>query len=438
MKIAALGCAALGFMAPTSSQLAQSEPIDTDSARLVGVSLVEGPSGALTSTPISSKSAETSLQRGSESQKLLSPNGAESDLFGFAASVSGDHALIGAYGDYDQTLGGGSVLVFRFTGDQWMHKQTLVPNEVGPAYFGQSVEIDGSRAVIGAPNDNDNGFVSGSAYVFEFDGQHWTESAKLLASDGSPYDHFGISVALSGNLIVVGALGDDDLGDLSGSAYVFAYDNGMWSESTKLVPSDGQAGDIFGWDVDIYDSRLLVGSKRSAYVYDNAEALWSESSQLAPSSGAAGDLFERSVSLYADRALVVAPHTGLAAFVFEFDGSSWNQTEILVPTDGPPTGTFGRSVELFGDRALIGHPTDDDNGVNSGSAYVFSFENGEWVESAKLLPADGQENDEFGVAVSLSGSFELIGAPYEDTLGSSAGSAYVFEENLVFRSDFED
>ena len=87
--------------------------------------------------------------------------------------------------------------------------------------FGFSVAVSGDTAVIGAIFDDDAGSFSGSAYVFTRSGTTWTEQAKLTASDGAWGDLFGNSVAISGDTLLVGAYGDDDLGDGSGSAYVF-------------------------------------------------------------------------------------------------------------------------------------------------------------------------------------------------------------------------
>ncbi len=95
----------------------------------------------------------------------------------------------------------------------------------GEAYtnFGNSVAIDGNLALIGAYRDNGNGSNSGSAYLYRFDGSSWQEEAKLLASDGASEDNFGRSVSIDGNLALVGAYWDDDNGSNSGSAYIFNF-----------------------------------------------------------------------------------------------------------------------------------------------------------------------------------------------------------------------
>ncbi|MDP6693784.1 MAG: FG-GAP repeat protein, partial [Phycisphaerales bacterium] len=102
-------------------------------------------------------------------------------------------------------------------------------------YFGYSVSISGNRALIGVYGDDDNGSNSGSAYVFNFDGSTWQEEAKLLPSDGASHEKFGISAAISGDTLVVGAYTDDDNGVSSGSAYIYRFDGSTWQEEAKLL-----------------------------------------------------------------------------------------------------------------------------------------------------------------------------------------------------------
>ncbi len=102
-------------------------------------------------------------------------------------------------------------------------------------YQGISVSVDGNTAVVGASGDENN---RGSAYVFKYDGAAWTETSRLIASDGEAYDGFGQSVFVSGRTIVVSSPRDRDNGRGSGSAYVFTYDGESWAETAKLIASD--------------------------------------------------------------------------------------------------------------------------------------------------------------------------------------------------------
>lgn len=143
-------------------------------------------------------------------------------------------------------------------------EKLLAADGAADDYFGYSVGVSGIHAVIGAHQDDDSGPSSGSAYVFRYNGSHWIEDAKLVASDGAENDEFGAAVAISGDTAVIGAWLDDDLGNWSGSAYVFEFDGSIWTQEAKLIPSDGGYGDWFGASDDD-DNGLGSGS---VYVYD--------------------------------------------------------------------------------------------------------------------------------------------------------------------------
>lgn len=106
-------------------------------------------------------------------------------------------------------------------GDWAQEAKLLASDGEAEERFGWSVSISGDTAIVGARYDDDNGSHSGSAYVFHYDGATWVQEAKLLACDGAASDFFGYSVSISGHTAVIGACGDDDNGDYSGSAYVF-------------------------------------------------------------------------------------------------------------------------------------------------------------------------------------------------------------------------
>ena len=149
-------------------------------------------------------------------QKLLADDGAAGDSFGISVAVSGDTAVIGAYGDDGLS---GSAYVFVRADGTWSQQAKLTAADVAIGnYFGYSVSVSGDTAVIGAYADDDKGSGSGSAYVFvRAAGGTWSQQAKLTADDGANFDRFGGSVAVSGDMAVIGAFIDDD----KGSAYMF-------------------------------------------------------------------------------------------------------------------------------------------------------------------------------------------------------------------------
>ncbi|MEW6746657.1 MAG: FG-GAP repeat protein, partial [Planctomycetota bacterium] len=130
--------------------------------------------------------------------------------------------LIGAPLDDDAGFGTGAAYVFRYDGSTWVEEQKLLASDMEAFdYFGSWVSLSGNLALIGGPGNNDAGVDSGSAYIFRHDGSSWVEVEKLVPSDGEAYESFGSYVSLSGDLAAVGAITDDDLGSLSGSAYLF-------------------------------------------------------------------------------------------------------------------------------------------------------------------------------------------------------------------------
>ncbi len=321
----------------------------------------------------------------------------------------------------------------------WTEKQKLLASDAAAGdYFGGSVSLDGDTALIGVKYDDDNGVSSGSAYVFTRTGTTWTQQGKLLASDGVAGDQFGWSVSLSGNTALIGASWDDDNGVSSGSAYVFTRTGTTWTQQAKLFASDGAAGDFFGVSVSLSGDTALIGAawdddkgvdSGSAYVFTRTGITWTEQAKLFASDGAAGDFFGWSVSLAGDATFIGAymnDDKGVdsgSAYVFTRTGTTWTEQAKLFASDAAPGDYFGISVSLDGDTALIGAYKDDDKGVDSGSAYVFTRTGITWTQQAKLLASDGTEEDYFGLSVSLSTDTALIGAPLAGNNG--AGSSYV-------------
>jgi len=339
--------------------------------------------------------------------------------FGNSVSASGDRLLVGASGDDANVGNSGSAYIFTHDGITWAEEAKLIASDGATNdYFGHSVSLSGDYALIGAIGDDDNGSESGSAYVFHFDGSNWVEEAKLTASDGAAIDHFGESVSLSGNYALVGAPYDDDNGTASGSAYIFHFDGSNWADEMKLTASDGAASDYFGESVSLSGDYALIGTffGGSTYVFHFDGSTWVEETKLI----AGGS----EVSLSGNYALIGTLSD--SASIFHFDGSTWVEEAKLAASDGTGSDGFGHSVSLSGNYALIGAPYDDDSGTSSGSAYIFHFDGSTWVEEAKLTASDGAPSDLFGWSVSLLANYALIGTIFDDDNGSNAGSAYVY------------
>ncbi len=395
-----------------------------------------------------------------ELAKLTASDAAAGDEFGISVAGSGDVTVVGARFDDDNGIDSGSAYVFRWNGSAWLQEAKLSASDGSPGdQFGFSVSISGDVAVIGAFLDDDGGTDSGSAYMFRWNGSRWVQEAKLTASDGAADDFFGLSVAVSGELAVVGAVWDEDacLGNPNsnpncnpGSAYVFERPAGGWvdmTETAKLTASDGTAGEEFGFSVAVYGEVAVVGARLdddngmfsgSAYVFQKPRGGWvdmTETAKLTASDGAAIDVFGSSVGLSGDMAVVGAHLDGDnrgsagSAYVFERPAGGWvdmTETAKLTASDGTAGDQFGFSVAVSGDVVLITAVHDDDNGVNSGSAYVFRFDGTDWIEEAKLTASDGAPSDDFGLSVAVSGDVAVFGAFWDDDNGGQSGSVYVF------------
>ena len=320
--------------------------------------------------------------------KLTASDAAQQDFFGRSVAISGDAVLIGAYADDEAGASSGSAYVFRFDGRQWIEETKLTASDASPGdRFGLAVALSNDMAVIGAAFNGDGGFYSGSVYVYRFDGAAWVEEAKLTAADAAPNDLFGFSVAVSGDRIVVGTYLDDDLGNDAGAAYVYRFDGRNWNEEAKLVASDAAPFDQFGFSVAVSDDRVAVG----AHLDDDAGS-----------------------------------RSG-AAYVFRFDGAEWVEEAKLAASDAAALDQFGVAVSISSDTVVIGALADDDAGPQSGGAYVYRFDGLNWIEQAKLTASDADEEDKFGQSVSVSGDTAVVGAYMNTTEnGQWSGSVYVF------------
>ena len=266
--------------------------------------------------------------------KLLAPVGSTVDSYGWSVATYGDTIIVGAPHDDDFGTFSGSAHVFVRSGDEWTHQaKLLAPDGAAFGNFGHSVAIYGDNVVVGAWGDAGNGMASGSAHVFVRSGGNWTQQAKLLAPDGAQVDFFGYSVGIYQDTIVVGAGWDDDNGEDSGSAHVYARSGDNWTHQAKLLAPDGVSGDLFGDCVAIYEDTVVLG----AYLDDDK-------------GGDSG-----------------------SAYVFHWRGETWTYQAKLLAQDGSELDSFGSSVAICGDSIVVGAIGDDhnDNGDASGSAYVF-------------------------------------------------------------------
>lgn len=273
-----------------------------------------------------------------------------------------------------------------------------------------------------------------------------TEVEKLIAADGAGADYFGYSVAVDGDTAVIGAYGDDDLGNESGAAYIYTRDAaGAWSQQQKLTASDGVADDRFGWVVAVEGDIAVVGRESydyftppngAAYVFTRDSAgVWTERQKLTAYDGFAGDRFGESLAMSGNTIVVGAKgdddqgtYSG-SVYVFTSDSAgAWSLQQKLIANQGASADWFGGALDIDGDTAVItasGYdfsPTIADSGI----VYVFTRDgSGVWTEQQGLLPSDPASNL-YGQSVAVNGDSVVIGASVDDQTGVNAGAAYVF------------
>lgn len=348
---------------------------------------------------------------------------------------------------------------------QWLESRPPVTGNVANALYGRAVAAnsDGSRYVVGAGSElvgaNSN---QGAAYVYMRSGNSWTYHT-LHAADGASGDHFGISVAISGDgsTVLVGAYQADIAGATrQGAAYVFVWSGSAWSQQAKLTASNGAASDFFGTAVALSanGNTALVGAngysasrtdQGGAYVFVRSGTAWTQQIVSGPiiALGAAdNDWFGGSLALSSDGNTALIGAVGRAsnrgtAYIYIRSGTSWYYQRELTPWDGATGDDFGHSVALSadGNTALIGADNATSNGkATGGVAYTFKRSGTAWANHVKLLGADTAINDWFGYAVALSGDGRTaaIGAVNasvvrEDGASVLGGAGYVF-----YGSDF--
>ena len=351
---------------------------------------------------------------------------------------------------------------YPITIDPLAQQAYLKPAAVGATqagdWFGYSVAVSGDTVVVGAPQEDSSSLgvnstpnelaagSSGAAYVFTGSGGAWSQQAYLkplaVGPGGQAGDHFGFSVSISGDTIVVGAPEEDSSttgvnstplegASDSGAAYVFVRSGGAWTQQAYLKPpvmgiTKGGTGYEFGWSVAISGDTIAVGA------YDEASSstgVNSSPNELAPGAG--------------------------AAYVFARTGATWTQQAYLKPAAVGTTQAndhFGNAIAVSGDTVVVGAFAEDSGstGINStpnessgggaGAAYVYARSGGVWSQQAYLKPAavgSSQAADAFGTSVAVSGDTVAIGANHESSStlginttpnenGGASGAVYVF------------
>ena len=464
---------------------------DLQLCRLLSGRIVIALAAAALTAPVAADTATPAQQA-----YIKASNTRAGDVFGIAVAVSGDTMVVGAPGEDSNATGvngaplSGAVYVFVRNGPNWIQQAYLKASNTGAGdEFGSAVAVSGDTLVVGAHgedsnaagvngNQNDDSATdSGAAYVFVRSGTNWSQQAYLKASNpgggfplrGIPGDSFGISVAVSGDTVVVGARSEsssatgvngnqsDDSAKGSGAAYVFMRSGMTWSQQAYLKASNtgggnpglGVSGDSFGAAVAVSGDTAIVSAvwessnatgvngnqsddsaqqSGAAYVFVRHGTNWTQQAYLKASNTRASDFFGWSVAVSGDTAVVgggdnSAPVPGAGAgYVFVRNGTNWSQRAYLKASNAQTLDFFGWSVAVSDDTVVVGASHEDSNaiGVNgdqsnssekaSGAAYVFVRIGTNWSQQAYLKASNTESLDGFGWSVAVSGDTVVVGS----------------------------
>ncbi len=387
--------------------------------------------------------------------RLKANDAGHDDAFGNSVSLSGTTAIIGApYASHGQGSFAGAVYAFVRSGLAVQMQGKLVELDLSENdLFGYAVALDGDTAVIGAPiDDNSNHADSGAAYIFKRTAGVWSQQSKLTIGTGTTDDRLGLAVAISGDTVVVGAPRDDTAGGIdAGSAWVFVRIAGnIWVSQGQLLAADASADDEFGTSVAISGDVIFVGAPAdenmaggayagAVYVFTRNGGSWSQQAKITASDASAGQDFGYSLAMTSDTVIVGAPFDNQpgaasagAAYVLTGSGGMWSEQAKLTAFAPIPLAVLGASVALDDDIALVGAPGETTSnfigagGVGSGAAHVFTRAGTVWTYRQRIVASDRNSLDNFGTSVAISGEFAIVGSPGDDALGQlDAGSAYV-------------
>jgi hypothetical protein len=410
------------------------------------------------------------------------------DHFGFAVALDGDTLAVSAPredGLDNSAILSGAVYVFRREGDAWSQEAFLkASNADAGDFFGSELALSGDTLVISAPNEDSDAVDgpgdntasnAGAVYVFTREGEGWSQSAQLKASNAEAGDLFGAELALSGDTLAVSAIGEagsgvnDDESDNSdpnsGAVYVFTRSAGEWTQDAYLKASNTGAGDLFGGAVALDGDTLVVGapgedsaavgvggsqvnnsaeSSGAAYVFTRADGFWTQTAYLKASNADLGDRFGFSVALASGVVAVGAigeasaaldidgfeadnsvPASG-AVYIFGESGGVWSQ-EAYVKASNRGSGEFGGAISLSGESLAVGAAREssgatgidgdqaDTSADSAGAVYVFTRTDSVWAQVAYVKASNTEAFDTFGSALALSGDTLAVGASREDS-----------------------
>jgi hypothetical protein len=315
-------------------------------------------------------------------------------------------------------------------------------------YLGYSVAMHGDFAIAAAPLDDVNGKSNqGSVSFYQFTGGNWVLQQKVFEALGSAEDHFGASVAISGNYAIIGAPGDENgMTANQGSVSIYHYNGSAWVFVQKLMDPTGATDDLFGYSVSIDGNFLIAGANEddigpninqgSACIFQNLGGNWTFMQKINDAFGSTDDQFGVSVSISGNNIIVGEPLDDItinedqgAVLFYYFNGSSWILRNKLTDANGGEGDLFGYSVSMSGNNAVVGTVFYGGTVTDQGAVNVYRLNVNSWEFVQKLVADEPESTDVFGFAVSISGNYLVVGAKFDEVgTGDSKGSATIYEK----------
>lgn len=309
--------------------------------------------------------------------------------------------------------------------------------------FGQALGVSDRTLIVGAPGDSTQAWAAGAAYVFTRApnndpglGRRWEPQQKLQAADGARADSFAAAVAVSGDLALVGAPNDDDNGSDTGAAYLFVRSGASWRQLQKLVPTDASAGSHFGASVAISGGTVVVGAPAqasgafaevgAAYVYGRASSTWALQRKFTPDKALVqtGLHFGAAVAAASTTVAIGRDNVNKGGVDwFTRTGATWSTTSSTLSSS---VAHFGSALSMDENLTVIGAFGDATKGAEAGAVTTVRTTAPTKI-LAQVTAPDGVARDRFGFAVSLAESRLLVGAPGAGVdCAQDAGKVYVF------------
>lgn len=379
------------------------------------------------------------------------PGPASGDEFGRAVALSGSRLLVGASGDQTGANDAGSAYVFEIlSGTPEIPVASLNnPSPSSTDEFGDAVAISGSLVVVGSSRDDKGADNAGSVAIFNL-GSTAPEIPVLLIDNPSPNrtDYFGGAVAASGDVIAVSAKQDDAGATNAGTVYLYNIAAPLPGIPVRVIPNPApQAQDEFGNSLAMSGDLLVVGALKNNTVADDAGSVY-VFNLASPTPGvpvhvvdnpepAVGDWFGYSVAISGDRLVVGTPRDDTGAtnagkvYVFDLESPTPTVPVMVVPNPAPALDDeFGSAVAVSGPHLVIGSWKDDTVGVDAGDARVYDLSSASAsTPVSSLTRPNPYEEDFFGASLAISGTRIVVGAPGADTAADDGGAAYVYELN---------